>query len=388
MIQLKRSISVKCFESQATVAVGRQRPEFLAIAQLAADFGRPINAQDIHHELLRNCPEAMVRQVHKRSVDLGLLESVEQEGYAQLSSAGEQALQVGQVLVPEEGVWRFYLANDRLLPHRLLHVHRLETDSAHRSRDDNRKNAEKPGSQRASSLPDLLKSCKSSTASPSIVDGQLQQIRELPPLGISVRDCTLELSYEWTPNGPPLVKLTGELKGIGKKDKQQIDASLPPSMKVADSYEHLWKLLAAFASQVDIAELDQWHEYTGSLILPATLADLSPIERKQFIRELAIPEWKRGYIGTFNSTVLSAVPLVPASDTDANEWAKWLQWDAIQDDVTPTHLDQMGDDIRSQFLYHDPHLATPNELLAKALHGKRDARSHYLLAPYDLGLWS
>lgn len=144
MIQLKRSISVKCFESQATVAVGRQRPEFLAIAQLAADFGRPINAQDIHHELLRNCPEAVVRQVHKRSVDLGLLESVEQAGYAQLSSAGEQALQVGQVLVPEEGVWRFYLANDRLLPHRLLHVHRLETDSAHRSRDDNRKSAESP----------------------------------------------------------------------------------------------------------------------------------------------------------------------------------------------------------------------------------------------------
>lgn len=388
MIQLKRSISVKCFESQATVAVGRQRPEFLAIAQLAADCGRAINVQDIHHELLRNCPEAMVRQVLKRSLDLGLLESVEQEGYAQLSNAGEQALQVGQVLVPEEGVWRFYLTNDRLLPHSLLHAHRLETGSAHKSRNDNRKYAEKAGSQRASSLPDLLKACKRNTAAPSIVDGQLQQIRELPSLGISVRDCALELSYEWTPNGPPLVKLTGELKGIGKKDKQQIDASLLPSIKVADSYEQLWKLLAAFASQVDITELDQWHDYTGHLVLPATLAELSPIERKQFTRELAIPEWKRGYLGTFNPTVLSVVPLVPASDTDANEWAKWLQWDAIQDDVTPVHLDHMGNDIRSQFPYHDPHLATPNELLAKALHGKRDARSHYLLASYDLGLWS
>lgn len=388
MIQLKRSISVKCFESQATVAVGRQRPEFLAIAQLAADFGRPINAQDIHHELLRNCPGAMVRLVLKRSLDLGLLESVEQEGYAQLSIAGEQALQVGQVLVPEEGVWRFYLTNDRLIPHSLLHAHRLETDSAHKSRDDNRKNAEKTGPQRACPLPDLLKACKRSTAAPSIVDGQLQQIRELPSLGINVRDCTLELAYEWTPDGPPLIKLTGDLKGIGKKDKQKIDASLPPSTRVADSYEHLWKLLAAFASQADITELDQWHDYTGHLVLPATLADLSPIERKQFTRDLAIPEWKRGYIGTFNPTVLSAVPLVPASDTEANEWAKWLQWDAIQDDVTPAHLDQMGDDIRSQFLYHDLQLATPHELLAKALHGKRDTRSPYLLAPYDLGLWS
>lgn len=388
MIQLKRSISVTCFESQATVAVGRQRPEFLAIAQLAADLGRPISAQDLHQELLRKCPETMVRRVLKRSLDLGLLESVEQEGYAQLSSAGEQALQVGQVLVPEEGVWRFYLANDLLLPHRLLHAHRLETGCAHRSRGDNRKNAENPGSKQASSLPALLKSCKSSTAAPSIVDGQLQQIRELPPLGISARGCTLELSYEWAPNGSPLVKLTGQLDGIGKTGKHQIDASLPPSMNVADSYENLWKLLAAFASQVDITELDQWHEYTGCLILPAMLADLSPIERKQFTRELAIPEWKRGYIGTFNSTVLSTVPLVPASDNEANEWAKWLQWDAIQDDVTPVHLDKMGDDIRSQFLYHDPQLATPNELLAKALHGKRDTRSPYLLAPYDLGLWS
>lgn len=388
MIQLKRSISVKCFESQATVAVGRQRPEFLAIAQLAADFGRPINAQDIHHELLRNCPETMGRLVLKRSVDLGLLEDVEQEGYAQLSSAGKQALQVGQVLVPEEGVWRFYLTNDPLMPHHLLHAHRLETDSAHKSRDNNRKNTEQSGSQRAFPLPQLLKACKNGKAGPSIVDGQFQQIRELPSHGIKAHDCTLELSYEWTPHGPPLIKLTGELKGIGKKDKQQIDASLAPETKVADSYEQLWKLLAAFASQVDIAELDQWHERTARLILPAMLADLSFIERKQFTRELTIPEWKRGYIGTFNSTVLSAVPLVPASETDADEWAKWLQWDAIQDYVTPAHLDQMGNAVRSQFLYHDPQLATPNELLARALHGERDTHSPYLLAPYDLGLWS
>lgn len=388
MIQLKRTINVKCFESQATVAVGRQRPEFLAIAQLAADLGRPINAQDIRNELLGNCPEVMGRQVLKRSIDLGLLESLEQEGYAQLSSAGQQALVVGQVLVAEEGVWRFYVTNDPLMPQNLLHAHRLETDSAHKSRNDNHKSAERTERLRASPLPDLLKACKSDPAAPSIVDGQLQQIRELPSQGVKARECTLELSYEWTPQAPPLLKLAGDLDGIGKKGRQQIDASLLPSTKVADSYEQLWKMLTAFASQIDIATLDDWHERTGKLSLPATLADLSPIDRKQFICELAIPEWKRGYVGSFNPTVLSDVPLVPASETDANEWAKWLQWDAIQDYVTPAHLDQIRDAIRSQFPYHDPQLATPNELLAKALNGKRDTRSAYLLAPYDLGLWS
>ncbi len=55
MIQLKRVVNIKCFEAQATVAVGRERPEFLAVAQLAYDLDRPINGQDILDELLGNC---------------------------------------------------------------------------------------------------------------------------------------------------------------------------------------------------------------------------------------------------------------------------------------------------------------------------------------------
>ena len=56
MIRLTRSISVSSFDVEATVAVGRNRPEFLAVARLAADLGRPIGdvrACGVVHEQFR-----------------------------------------------------------------------------------------------------------------------------------------------------------------------------------------------------------------------------------------------------------------------------------------------------------------------------------------------
>lgn len=390
MIQLKRVINMMCFEAQATVAVGRERPEFLAVAQLAADLDRPINGQDILNELLGNCPEVMGRQVLKRCVDLGLLESLEQGNYARLSSAGQQALAAGQVLVPEEGVWRFYVVDDPLISQRLLHAQRLETDRAQQTRKDNRKEADKPEASRssASSMPSLLKACLSDPAAISVADGLLLQVKALPQQGVKAPGSTLELTLEWAPQAQPQIKLTGELPSIGKKAGQRIDATLPPARDIAPSYEHLWKTLASSSTSIDMKTLDHWHEHTGELILPTTFAELDAVARKVFKRDVTVPALQWDHFGIFQPTELNAVPLVPASDTDARAWAQWLQWESIQDYATPAQLIEMAEEQRKLFPYHRPRLATPDELLARALDGERDHRSTFLLAPYDLGLWS
>ena len=59
MIRLSRSVAISSFDVEATVAVGRDRPEFLAVAQLAADLARPIGARDVLRELLGARPEVL-----------------------------------------------------------------------------------------------------------------------------------------------------------------------------------------------------------------------------------------------------------------------------------------------------------------------------------------
>ena len=44
MIRLQRTVQIHSFEAEAIVAIGRDRPEFLAVARLAADLGHPIGA--------------------------------------------------------------------------------------------------------------------------------------------------------------------------------------------------------------------------------------------------------------------------------------------------------------------------------------------------------
>ena len=51
MIRLTRSVPVSAFDVVSTVAVGRKRPELLAVAKLAADLRRPIRAADVLREL-------------------------------------------------------------------------------------------------------------------------------------------------------------------------------------------------------------------------------------------------------------------------------------------------------------------------------------------------
>ena len=117
MIRLSRHISISCFDAEATVAVARQRPEFLAVARLAADLGRPISSRDVLRELLGPLPEVLGKRVIERCIGLGLLEITDQKNdEAALSEAGRLALEHGEVLVPEEGVWRFYLVDDPLVP--------------------------------------------------------------------------------------------------------------------------------------------------------------------------------------------------------------------------------------------------------------------------------
>ena len=391
MIRLSRTIPINCFDVEATVAVGRQRPEFLAVAQLAADLKRPISSRDVLRELLGPRPEVLGRRVIERCIALGLLNSTDsRNSEAELSEAGALALEHGEVLVPEEGVWRFYLVDDPLVPNKLLHAERLESDSVKKERDA-AKNARNRGDRpiRSERPPEILSSCCGDLPSKSAHHGQLFQLTELAKSGASGPKGSLRLNLTWDRSAEAMLNLSGTLPSDAKvQNAKPVDVNIElPEIFDDLEYQTIWTNLAGLSSDLSLKELDHWFSIAGEPAIPLAFHSLSDEERNRFRRNLTVPasEWEQ--LGDFDSTVLENTLIVPATEADAQAWLEWLHWNAINDYVIPCQIEELGKDQLARFPYHKPHPLSPSDLLAQAL-TTRNERSFFLLAPSDLGLWS
>lgn len=383
MIKLSRTITVSSFDVSATVAIGRNKPEYLAIAQLAADLNRPITPDDISMELIGPLPEVLCKRVIERCIALGLLESID-NGAGKLSEAGQLALQYDQVLVPEEGVWRFFVVDDPLVPAVLLHAERLETKPVKEER-----NAAKNGGQSNSSsqkMPPLLKGCKGNLPCMSVQSGHLTQIIELSNQGTTNKPVKLELELVWNEqNEQPMISLRGSSLDDSQKS---IDANVElPNFISEYDYASLWAELVNRAEKIEFDELLQWAKQVGKMVAPIPFHLLNEVEKRTFLRTIQVPQVKFKDLGLFNSTTLSDITLVPSSDNDAQEWLNWLEWDGINDYMTPSMLEQKSRDLLSKFPYHQPAVQHPQKLLELAFAAKGDERAKFLIAPSDLGLW-
>lgn len=388
MIRLQRTVSINAFDTEATVSVGRDRPEFLAVARLAADLDRPIGARDVLRELLGNRPDVVGWKVIDRCVALGLLEREGFNGPAALSASGRLALEHGAVLVPEEGTWRLYYVDDPLIPEVLIHAERVEGASA---RDERGALAEarKRGDgrpPRPTTPPGPLASTMGAAPRASAARGYLFQLLSLGQGGADGDDATARLELTWEQE--PVLRLHGNLPLPGEGPGLKIDAHLElPEVLTRIPREALWMALASHASGVSAADLQRWRAQAGALVLPARFADLSEGARRAFTQDLAVPASKWEKLGSFEATKLPGVRLVPGSDADAQSWFEWLQWEELAAYATPTVLDGQARALAARFPHHRPRPRSPAELLARA-RTERGDRAWNLLAPFDLGLWS
>lgn len=388
MIRLTRTITVSTFDVEATVAVGRDRPELLAVARLAADMARPIGARDVLRELLGARPEVLGWRIIDRCVDIGLLHRVGKNGEAALSPDGQVALNHGEVLVPEEGVWRFFLVDDPLVPAALIHVRRLETEPVRREREaarEARGRGERiPPSER---IPELLRQRCEGGPLLSVRNGHLFRPLALGSSGASGARGQLRLDLTW--DTAASLRLSGRLSSDEEgEDAKPIDASLDlPEVLNRWTRDGLWKALAASATRVPAAELERWRGVAGRSVMPCSFSSLSETARRSFRRDIDVPAVDLPALGRFDATALKDVPIVPASQADAQEWMAWLQWDSIQDHVLPVEIERKGRELLASFPHHQPNALTAFDLLSRA-RTERGARSWFLFAPSDLGLWS
>lgn len=388
MISLTRSVTVKSFDLEGTVSIGRSRPEFLAVAKLAEDLGRPIGAQDVLRELLGNLPHALGEQVIERCIRLGLLRRDADGVGAILSDPGRKALEYGQVLVPEEGVWRLYWVDDPLVPQGLIHAQRIETDDA---RNEIKASKEARDGNvpplRAEPIPAALKPHLLKIPYLSVQEGSLfQPISVAGNGGLGPRG-SIRITLEW--DEEITIRIHGALPSAGDDVKSKpFDTAIEPVGEISNlTYAELWDSLVSGATGITREDLAAWREKAGKPLLPSKLETLPEPSRFAFVKDLDIPPLEVRGIGAFDATVIKDVDLVPDCESEAQRWLHWLQWQEVNDYQMPVPIEYRGASLLAMFEYHYPTPMTPEKMAAIAIQGKA-TNARYILAPYDLGLWS
>jgi hypothetical protein len=384
MIRLTRRVPVSCFDVQGTVALGRRRPEFLAVARLAADLARPIEAADVLEHLLGPLPPIVGCRVLERCVGLGLLQWTERAGAAALSPSAPLALDQGEVLVPEEGVWRFFVVDDPLISGGVLQVTRLAEASAQQTRRG------RPRTERLAPVARVPARLQQACGAPPCLPfggGPLVQVRALAERGRGGPQGDLHLELVWQ-EAPELV-LRGRLPREGAEEEGAVqEMALPwPAAFASMTRQTLWTWLVAHAARRSPNELERWQRQLGRPVLPVAFSSLTPSERAGFRKNLALPACAPPGLGPFEPADLPGVDLLPATAEDAQQWLAWLQWEALTEHALPEQLEQSARELLPRLLPYTPRPLTPRELLAQA-RAQRDERSFFVLAPFDLGLWS
>ncbi|WP_417783834.1 hypothetical protein [Terasakiella pusilla] len=379
MINLSRTLQVQCIDVSATVAVEQDRPEFLAIVQLAKDCGGELTSHQLQQELLLPLPEQACRLALIRCVALNLLD--ENGASAKLTELGSEALERGTVLVPKQGIWRFYLIDDPLIPYPVIHMERIKTEESHKQVSKNKK-GEKDSRTKVSTPPLLSRNIKTPVQR-SLVDSKLRQIQDVSEKGHEHTLTTVQLELTWPAESAPTIRLTGKLP----QSDQQIDTAVNSDL-TEWTYLKLWTELASKASGIPIAELSSLRERRGVRVIPVFFENTTAESRQNFQMNFEVPEIRLHGLGEFLRSTLEHVDICPATDRDAQNWCEWLQWHKITDYVTPGILRQQAEDILPQFPLYQPKPLEPDAILKFALNNNNCSASRYVLAPADLGLWS
>ena len=387
MIKLIRTVECKTFDVKATVAVGRDRPEFLAVALLANDLDRSISGKDLSDYLFGELYE-LGERVLERSVSIGLLDwsegSNETWKFANLSQAGKEAIEREKVLISEEGVWRFYYLDDPIIKDRLIHFEHIEVPKAGEERRSLKNGGSRPNN--SAFTPEFLKRHQEHTFI-SVVDSTPFMLQEMSKKGEKLSSEKLTLHTKVTPGKKLDITLQGELKSPSRKGSPlRVDQYFdPPEDLLSVTYNKVRVELETQGSDVAPREYGE-----GNLVVPVRFDErLDKAARSSMRMDIQVsnPDLSSLGLGQFETTELKGVSIEPETDEDARQWARWLLLNGMDAYKTPELIREDEEKIHERFPNHQIQPTDPNELLQEAIASTDQLWSRFLLAPYDLNLW-
>ena len=383
MIKLKRTVECKTFDVKATVAIGRDRPEFLAVALLANDLDRLISGEDLSEHLFGDMYE-LGERVLERSVSIGLLKWSEESGFAYLSQAGKKAIEQEKVLISEEGVWRFYYLDDPLIRDRLIHFEHVKVPKAWEERRNLKSREPRPNN--SARTPEFLKHLKEHTFT-SAVDGTPFMLQGISEEGENLSSEKLTLHTKIIPDKKLDITLRGELKSPYRNGSPLLvdQYFYPPEDLLSVTYNEVLAELAIQGRGVAPREYGE-----GNLVVPVSFDERLDMAARNSMRidmQVPNPDLSNLGLGYFETTQLKEMSIEPDTSEDARQWAKWLLLNGMDDYKIPELIREDEQEIHRKFPNHQIQPIDLCDLLEEACASTDKTWSRFLLAPYDLNLW-
>ena len=370
-IILKRSIKVRCWRVVGQVAKAVKRTEIIPVLLRAHETGGT-NGRDLAEHLFFESQSRHV--VAERLLQIGshygLLEK--QDGVFVLSEAGQTAIDTGKVLVPEYRAWTIWASEDPLLPSPVL---RVEAWNEPRAFDEIKGKKWESAEERShENLPAWLQKVVNRPITPN-AGGAAICINHLEDKAEAVEtNDTLRLSWNV---GDGRLQLTGALEGKevateleapplsldqiwftlleqealleGKKVTTELEA--PPL-----SLNSIWPTLLEQEALIEWWDIDKQK-------LCASFDETNETEREAMVRDLRFESPHIPDYGEFDLITVREVPIIPATEADAQSWAKWRLHTRIQDYATSERYAAWCTEAADPFDQYEVELPTRTQIV-------------------------
>lgn len=366
-IILERPVVVRCWRVVGQVAKAEKRPELTPVLLRASETGGT-DARDLAGHLFfeTRSRRVVAERLLRIGVVYGLLE--ERNGKFTLTTAGETAIDTGDVLVPQFGAWTIWASEEPLLHSPILCVDAWKEPLAF---DEIKGRKRESAKQRSSEeLPRWIRNVVGTPITLAAGSGAEIRIDDLEDKAEAV-DANGLLRLSWNV-GDGRLQLTGTLTLEGKKVTTELDA---PSM----SPNRVWRALLENGGL-----LEQWDEERQ--VLYVSVDETNETEREAMSRILEFESPDVPDYGKFEPLAVSEVPITAPSEVDAQSWAKWRLRARIRDYATSERYGAWRNEAAAPFKQYEIELPTRTELFDEVCNrtpDRRDPRFWRLAAAED-----
>lgn len=383
-IQLTRSVTVHCVNVIATLAFPCHRPienALISWIEEQAAAGSGISAAQVCAEgsgLLPGRPLVLGQRLLNVAEQLQLVE-VDKGRIRGLSEIGRNALAEGKVYVPERSTWSLYFAEEPLLAHPLIHFAPYNEPTAHQEIPRGAIGRSAAPVRTFARLPDSLAKLRGKTLELPSIERPLVRVDEIEQQCEPAPSATLRAEVLIPDSGVSSSRVQGTV------DEARIDVDRArPELR-------FWEVFFSLLERHGLSPL--WSLHTGAIL--RQFFELAASERilRTFRQDLPFQRPVLDTLGAFEPTSVAEVPVVAASDKDAQMWLDWLLLDGIQGFCFADQYRLHGEKVAKQFPSFQVQVP-PQEELARRLRtherggstaGQRpDSRYWHLQAPLNL----
>lgn len=341
-ITLERSVIVRCWRVVGQVAKAEKRTELIPVLLRVRETGGTDARGLAEHLLFESRSRRVVagRLLHIAHA-YGLVEKEERARVFTLTEAGERAIDTDEVFVPEHGAWTIWASEDPLLPSPILRVDTWNEPSAF---DEIKGKKWESAEERShEDLPAWLRKVVKRPITPAagataVCINHLENKAE----AVETND-TLRLSWNV---GDGRLQLTGTLEG--KKVATELEA--PPI-----SQDQIWLTFLKEEALIEWWDMDRQK-------LCIDFDDTDGTEREAMVCDLGFESPHIPDYGEFDPITVREVPITPATEADAQSWAKWRLHTRIQDYATSERYAAWCAEAADPFDQYEIDLPTRTEL--------------------------